>query len=385
MTGGNNMNSLDKVFKNTSNESIHSFARKMKGGKILSEIDIKNQMGSTDSPFVTKSLMDKKKSLSKRGEKVNVYDAESKEITFEENGEIRNIIGCTQLPFVIIGGYVFSHANFLSLVANSSFDGGISTRTDLYIFNRLIREWILGILSDAEINKEMTDRMNVQNTGSSTGRTEKGYGEILTNRFLGNLETGMNDPESCSSIKNELRIIDVGHIIVGHTPQFLVEQYKPELATHTESTLFEESRKYKFNANSEFNFPLKDIKKVNGVGYNIGINSACNNTVIKVDNGGYKRYGYDHTNTNEMSDYMKQYTNTMTGRFPQVLIIQKNSSGNDEFRVRRRNMEAYYRHLYKRREMGRRQLMLKPYDVISESKCDDEFLLNPETGLLDNI
>jgi len=125
---------------------------------------------------------------------------EGRDLAFEKGrGEYAKFIGCTRVSFVIIGNFLFVHGglfkNFLSQI------GLTNTREGLIKFNEQIKNWIFG-------------KSNISNEYFK-------HDSIFYDRYMGNLKSNKSDnDEECKDIKKLLESFEVGHIVIGHTPQF---------------------------------------------------------------------------------------------------------------------------------------------------------------------
>jgi len=191
------------------------------GGRVLSLLgnhEIMNVMGninyvsyenlkSVGSPESSKSLIESGK--------------ENRRKMFEPGSEYGKFLGCTRIPIIIIGDFLFVHGGIVPAFNKML---KIKNRYDLYKLNYAIRKWLLD-LDMEEINKESMSSI-INGTDNS----------MFWNRILGGLPTDVNkdDPkynEDCVNPKYcyqncvdyldpILKIFKVKNMIIGHTPQY---------------------------------------------------------------------------------------------------------------------------------------------------------------------
>jgi len=352
-SGGN----LTKMLKMTSHNYIQNFI---------------NQIGGSKSEIEDVHTYNKFKFL---GKKYDVFSTNDGRITMLENsGELRNFIGCTHLPLVIIGKYLFVHADVSSLLTSNT---NIKNQYDFYILSKLIRKWILDEedLSD-NIKRQMNDEMGYFGEYSKIFFDRENSSKLLPGQI--NDDVIYPDLVGCKKINNSVRFFDVSGIIVGHSVQFNAEYTEFFKSGVKEESYFkEESKKFQMNI-EDIHFPLRKefgMKTSDTTFLNLGITSACGNKIIRIDNGGYERYSYFRDTKKKIFNNRSpifQFINTMKGREPQILLI-RNIYGTDHFIIRRRNMEKYRRNQIK---------IINHTDEFLE-KDIEEFELNNVTGLPD--
>lgn len=132
----------------------------------------------------------------------NEYAGESGRIeAFKPGNDLAKMMACTRLPAVIIGNFIFIHGG---LIDSNMEKNGITCREDLEKIANLLRQWMLNKLSQDKVKKYLFD------TDS-----------IFWERYLGTLPSQLDiDDEKCvNSTSNVFKLLKVGHIIIGHTPQ----------------------------------------------------------------------------------------------------------------------------------------------------------------------
>lgn len=120
---------------------------------------------------------------------------------FKVGNEYAKMMACTRYPAIIIGDFMFVHAG---ITPNFMRKTGITTREDLISLNYHVRKWLLGL-----INKD-----NISDIIGSHDYS------LFWTRVLGNIPPD-SDPEYCvKQLEYVLHAFRVGHMVIGHTPQF---------------------------------------------------------------------------------------------------------------------------------------------------------------------
>lgn len=124
--------------------------------------------------------------------------------SFKPGSKYAKVLACSRLPAVIIGDYIFVHAGFVDKFLETL---EIKDRYGLYNVGVLLRKWLLNLI----------DQNNVINIIKG-----KEY-SMFWDRILGNLPSGLNnnDPQCVEHLEKSLKIFGVGHMFIGHTPQFV--------------------------------------------------------------------------------------------------------------------------------------------------------------------
>jgi hypothetical protein len=153
---------------------------------------------------------------------------------FAAGNELGTFLGCTRLSSVVIGSNIFVHAG---LVPEFLQKAGVKTQEDIIKINDKVRRWLVGKISRGSVD-------HIVGSYKHTMFWARILGAIPPNiTYKGN-----DDGEYISKCKKYLEpalsILNVGNMIVGHTPQF---------------------------------YAHKNI--------DIGINSTCNNQIHRVDQG----------------------------------------------------------------------------------------------------
>lgn len=178
---------------------------------------------------------------------------EARKYAFKPGNEYGKFLGCTRLGSVIIGSHLFVHAGIVNQLI---YDLNIKGKSSLYDINVLLQKWLLGLIDTNYVSKIISSSKS----------------SMFWNRILGSLPTNINmEDERCHQhISEVLKILKIGSMIIGHTPQ---------------------------------SFTFNDT-----------INSTCDNSVWRVDNGSSK--AFDHFDNELIKNKKKS-----DARKPQVLKI----------------------------------------------------------------
>lgn len=127
---------------------------------------------------------------------------EARKYAFSPGNEYGKFLGCNRLPAVIIGSNIFIHAGLVDGLIDEI---GLSDKNDFETINVAIRKWLLGLLNKKHVSHIIS---------------RSKYSMFWT-RILGNIDSNvsMNSPICKKNISQILKILNVGGIIVGHTPQ----------------------------------------------------------------------------------------------------------------------------------------------------------------------
>lgn len=165
---------------------------KKHGGNIISIIgnhELMNVMG--DMRYVSKAGIDGFGGLNNRIE------------LFKPGNKYGKLIGCTRMPCVIIGSFLFSHAGIIDQFAEEL---NIKNENDLININLTVRQWLIGLLNvDDYLVKDI-----LENTNS-----------MFWNRILGTMPNNIDSKhELCKqSIGKSLQIFNLKGMVIGHTVQ----------------------------------------------------------------------------------------------------------------------------------------------------------------------
>jgi hypothetical protein len=155
-----------------------------------------------------------------------------KEFTNKNNNKLNKFLACTRTSAIIIGDLLFVHGGMIEKMAKLY---------DLKKFNKIVRKWLLGKLTDEVYSRELLKTKKEQGKNVSFNY-KKRLNSILVsdslgispfwNRILGNLPAdievqNLSDESQKQQIINDcdktlkpvLKIFNINGIIVGHTPQ----------------------------------------------------------------------------------------------------------------------------------------------------------------------
>lgn len=132
---------------------------------------------------------------------------EARKHAFAVGNEYGNFLGCTRSSAIIIGSNIFVHAGILP---EFTYKLQLKDRTDISKLNRAVRTWLLGKISKTHVEKIV---------GSFKD-------SMFWTRILGSIPPHMNneDPTCEKYLEPVLNLFNVGHMIVGHTPQFYANE-----------------------------------------------------------------------------------------------------------------------------------------------------------------
>lgn len=230
-------------------------ARKV-GGKVISLLgnhELLNAVG--EMGYVSKLGLDEFNDYEDPNNSQLIFKSgkEARKYAFKPGNEYGKFLGCTRLGSVIIGSHLFVHAGIVNQLI---YDLNIKGKSSLHEINVLLQKWLLGLIDTEYVNKIISSSKS----------------SMFWNRILGSLPTNihMEDPRCHEHISEVLKILKIGSMIIGHTPQ-------------------------------SFTFNEK-------------INSTCSDSVWRVDNGSSK--AFDHFDNNLINHGKKS-----NARKPQVLEI----------------------------------------------------------------
>ena len=178
-----------------------------KGGAVYSLMgnhELMNAMGnmnyaSFDGVVKFANAKSDKKEMYKEG-------LENRKKEYAPGGKYGKFLGCTRLPCIIIGSYIFVHAGIVDgLIGEIGININENSRENLEIIGQGIRLWLLGLL-DTSYVKTIID--STQNS-------------MFWTRLLGSIPKGVkkNDPRCANHISEVLKIFNIDRIIIGHTPK----------------------------------------------------------------------------------------------------------------------------------------------------------------------
>lgn len=149
---------------------------------------------------------------------------EARTHAFAPGNEIGTMLGCSRMACIIIGSNLFVHAGIINGLIH---EVGINGINDIESINIAIKLWLLGLIKKKYIKSILKASKN----------------SMFWTRILGNIPPNVeiNNSTCVNHIGKVLKLFNIGHIIIGHTPQSFT--------------------------------------------YSDDINKTCGNSVIRVDNG----------------------------------------------------------------------------------------------------
>lgn len=117
---------------------------------------------------------------------------------FNNGNDYAKLLACTHKAVVIIGSNIFMHAGIIPEIAEKL---NINSREDLYNFDSIVREWVLGLV-------KKIDPSILNEFGPFWYRK---YGKIQKDLPL--------DDEKCFEFASIMKLFKINNMILGHTPQ----------------------------------------------------------------------------------------------------------------------------------------------------------------------
>lgn len=131
---------------------------------------------------------------------------------FRPGGKYGKFLACERMASIIIGSCLFLHAGIVPDIAEYYHMADVDSSASLKKINKLIRTWLLGQLKQDDVVAKSYVHQMVNDIHNS----------IFWTRILGKIpkNTNINDPQCVKEIKPILKMFKIGHIIIGHTPQW---------------------------------------------------------------------------------------------------------------------------------------------------------------------
>ena len=188
---------------------LHSKAIKSGGGvySLLGNHEIMNVIGNMN--YVSYAGLEEFEDYKdpKNPSKVFKSGLCARKHAFATGNEYGKFLGCTRVSAMIIGSNLFVHAGILP---DFAYQQQLHDRSDIIRLNKSVRTWLLG-----KINKSHVDKI--------VGSFED---SMFWTRILGSIPPNINneDPDCERYLEPVLQIFNIGHMIVGHTPQFYANE-----------------------------------------------------------------------------------------------------------------------------------------------------------------
>jgi hypothetical protein len=130
---------------------------------------------------------------------------------FEPGGPLAKNLACTRNSVMIIGSNMFIHAGILPILVNHI--PGNNSQVKMEYLNAIVRKWLLGKMEEFGPGAETDKKLFIN--GSLSPFWTRIYGQIKP-------DADMTMPECENYVAKALKVFQIGKIIVGHTPQLLV-------------------------------------------------------------------------------------------------------------------------------------------------------------------
>ena len=120
---------------------------------------------------------------------------------FSPGNEISKMLGCTRHSSVIIGEFIFVHAGIINQFVDKN---NIKEENDLEIINKNIKLWLLGLITEENIDEIINSSKD----------------SMFWTRVLGNIPPGVElKSDRCSELPLFEMFEASPNMIIGHTPQ----------------------------------------------------------------------------------------------------------------------------------------------------------------------
>ncbi len=184
---------------------LHELASKDGGAvySLLGNHELMNVQGNMNyvsykglTGFIKNKDNEKNKEDVKAGRKARIK-------AFAPGNEYGKFLGCTRLSAIIIGSFLFVHAGIIPEFAKKI---NLQKPTDIYKLNIGVRKWLLKLI-DKDYVADIV--------------TSKKY-SMFWDRILGAIPHYMSnkDKRCVNYLEPVLKILNVGKMVIGHTPQF---------------------------------------------------------------------------------------------------------------------------------------------------------------------
>lgn len=192
-------------------DEMHIKASKVGGAvySLLGNHELMNAQGIFD--YVSYENFENFKYKSEDG---RIYQGpQGRKDVFSPGGVISKKLACNRLSVLIIGSTMFVHAGVLPVLARRLDYMNLDNKTKLKYLNAVIRKWLLKKLSD--LGDTENKKMFLNETEISPFWTRI-YGSIPKN-------VPLNSSKCFNSVRKTLEVFNIGHLVVGHTPQIAAE------------------------------------------------------------------------------------------------------------------------------------------------------------------
>lgn len=157
---------------------------------LLGNHELMNVQG--DFRYVSKANMDD----------FNYEGVTDRRTAFEKGGVMAKHLACTRQSILVVGSNLFVHAGVLPEMLAKLNNLHIDEKSKLKYINTLVRNWLLGVLPK-----------NLEEEWISSNDSP------FWTRIYGNLKSNTTDNKLCMTSMQVLRLLQLGNMIIGHTPQ----------------------------------------------------------------------------------------------------------------------------------------------------------------------
>lgn len=142
---------------------------------------------------------------------------EARKHLFKPGNKYGKFLGCTRLSTIIIGSFIFIHGGLINDFAQ---ENNIKSPHDLLQLNRVVRQWLLGLIDVDYVHKIVGSLDTFKSVGEITKPNKK---SLFWNRILGNIPPNVlnTDPVCVQYLNPILDLFKVKRMVIGHTPQFI--------------------------------------------------------------------------------------------------------------------------------------------------------------------
>ena len=133
---------------------------------------------------------------------------------FKPGGDIAKLLACQRNAVIVVGSNMFIHAGILPALVEKIEHMNIDDQTKLTYINSIVRKWLLN-----KVIKK--DEKNILSYFLNDAKVSPFWA-----RVFGMIPTGVTlDSGECdNSVKKILNFFKLGQIIVGHTPQLMINE-----------------------------------------------------------------------------------------------------------------------------------------------------------------
>jgi hypothetical protein len=138
---------------------------------------------------------------------------EGRKSAFGPGGPVARNLACTRNSVMIIGSNMFVHAGVLPVLVNYIPEN--NPQTKMAYLNAIVRKWLLGKIKEFGPGAETEKKLFVN--GNLSPFWTRIYGQIRPGATIA-------DSDCENYVAKALEVFQIGKIIVGHTPQLLINK-----------------------------------------------------------------------------------------------------------------------------------------------------------------